>query len=169
MDCVIALYAHVIGYFPETYGLSLNLYIYIERESSEFFSLNRRKGFKLSKSHTSLDDSHLSIFHILFIFRHISSAFGPEREEEGGWQVSSGEGRGLEFHIYSRGRARNFSKSHEGLWLVGISHTYFHNSHLASVDSGSYFFIFPSHFFIFLQRFVPKGGGQEDRFQGMPS
>jgi len=42
--------------------------------------------------------------------------------------------RARKSHIYPRGRAQNFPESYGGLWLVGISHTYLDDSHLASLD-----------------------------------
>ena len=38
--------------------------------------------------------------------------------------------------------------------MVGISQTYLHYSHLASIDSGSYFSIFPAHFLQILSYFL---------------
>ena len=110
---------------------------------------------------------HTCFFHISFIFFHIFLIFlsyflyipsyflhiySESKLERRGRGRKDFEGP-HNFHIYSRGRARNFSKSHRGLWLIGISQTYLNNSHLASVDSGSYVFTFTSYFFIFLRIF----------------
>ena len=63
---------------------------------------------------------------------------GPEGEE-GGTDFKGGPRK---FNIHPRGQARKFFKSHVGLLLLGSSHTYLHDSHFTSIDSGSYFFIF---------------------------
>ena len=70
------------------------------------------------------------------------------------------------FYIFSRSSARNFSKSHKGPRMVGISHTYLHDSHQIQGHISSYLLHIPSNFFIsslyfciFLQNLGPKEGG----------
>ena len=102
-------------------------------------------------------------FHIFFIFlQHLSPIEGGRVGE----QISKGPRK---FNIYPNGRARNFSKSHGGLRLVGISHIYLHDSPLTSVDWGSYFFISSSYrphiSSLFVSIWTRKEGESSDGFR----
>ena len=87
----------------------------------------------------SLHNISSYLFPIFFVFLHIFyisffiylQHLGPKRGERG-----QNSRRARKFHMHPRAKARNYSKSHGGLWLVGIYHIHNNNSQLTSLDFG---------------------------------
>ena len=138
-------FSKCLRHFPELYGLSFNPYIERElgifqpvcrRKTSELFWVPHLSRFAFERSFLHNPSYFLHIFSYFFIFPSyflpISSYFFSiwARNEEK-------RGPGVELRIF---------KSNGRQWLVKIFHTHLHDSHLVSVDSGSYFLILLSYF-----------------------